>query len=91
MNFEDALQLFRRHLETEKIRSKETVRAYMADLEDFRLRLEAIAASEALADVEHIDRLHVRGFLASRFGKIKKVSAGRKLAAIRTFFSISPS
>jgi integrase/recombinase XerC len=86
VNFDDALQLFRRHLETEKIRSKETVRAYMADLEDFRSHLEAVAASGALANVEDIDRFHARGFLASRFGKIKKVSTGRKLAAIRTFF-----
>lgn len=85
MNFDDALKLFRRHLETEKIRSRETVRAYMADLEDFRSFLETIANSDALADVQTIDRFHVRGFLASRFGKIKKVSAGRKLAAIRTF------
>lgn len=85
MNFDNALHLFRRHLETEKIRSKETVRAYMADLDDFRSYLEAIAASDALAGVQSIDRFHVRGFLASRFGKIKKVSAGRKLAAIRTF------
>jgi integrase/recombinase XerC len=86
VTFDDALTLFRRHLETEKIRSKETVRAYMADLEDLRAYLASNAASEALANVTAIDRFHARGFLASRFGKIKKVSVGRKLAAIRTFF-----
>ncbi len=86
MTLEDALTLFRRHLETEKIRSKETVRAYMADLQDFREYLESITAAEALTNVQIIDRFHTRGFLASRFGKIKKISVGRKLAAIRTFF-----
>jgi integrase/recombinase XerC len=86
VTFDDAIELFRRHLKTEKVRSKETVRAYMADLEDFRAYLESIIAAEALANVRTIDRFHARGFLASRFGKIKKISVGRKLAAIRTFF-----
>lgn len=36
--------------------------------------------------IEGIDPFHVRAFLATRFGRIKKVSVGRKLAAIRTFF-----
>ncbi len=86
MIFDDAIKLFRRYLETEKIRSKETVRAYMADLEDFRVYLESLSGAEGLTNVRTIDRFHTRGFLASRFGKIKKVSVGRKLAAIRTFF-----
>jgi len=69
-------------LRTEKGRSPETIRAYLADLEDFRQYLKAGAA---LKSVEALDQYHIRGFLAHRFGTIKKASVGRKLAAIRTF------
>ena len=51
----------------------------------FDNHLEASGASKQLKRVEGIDPFHVRGFLATRFGRIKKVSVGRKLAAIRTF------
>ena len=85
MNFDEALQLFLRHLATEKVRSAQTVRAYTSDLQGFREHLEASGASKQLKSVEGIDPFHVRGFLATRFGRIKKVSVGRKLAAIRTF------
>ncbi|MFZ5867088.1 MAG: tyrosine recombinase XerC [Thermodesulfobacteriota bacterium] len=83
VHFDEAVKLFARHLETERLRSAETVRAYLADLRDFRSYLEAHGAPES---VSQIDPLHVRGFLASRFGKVKKVTMGRKLAAVRTFF-----
>lgn len=83
MHFDEAVRLFLRHLESEKSRSNETVRAYLADLQDFRRHL---AALDQLEDVSEIDQFHVRGFLADRFGKIKKVSVGRKLSALRTFF-----
>lgn len=36
--------------------------------------------------VEAITAFHIRGFLANRFGKLKKSSMGRKLASLRTFF-----
>jgi integrase/recombinase XerC len=86
MTYDDALGNFHRHLVTEKMRSKETVRAYMADLRDFRIFLESQFGPETLQDVSALDRFHARGFLASRFGKLAKVSVGRKLASIRTFF-----
>ena len=83
MDFDSALGLFSRHLASEKGRSPETVRAYLADLAAFAQHLEA---TWKIANVTQVDRLHVRGFLAEQFGRIKKVSVGRKLAAIRTFF-----
>lgn len=83
MDFDEAVRRFVRHLESEKSRSKETVRAYLADLQDFRGHL---AALDKVEDVSEIDQYHVRGFLADRFGKIRKVSVGRKLSALRTFF-----
>jgi integrase/recombinase XerC len=86
LNFDEAVQRFLRHLATEKIRSAETIRAYASDLQGFKEHLEASGGPERLKQVEGIDQFHVRGFLATRFGRIKKVSVGRKLAAIRTFF-----
>jgi len=83
LEVDQALTLFCRHLQTEKARSRETVRAYMSDLEDFRRYL---VSREQLTSLDMIDSYHVRGFLADRFGKIRKVSVGRKLAALRTFF-----
>jgi integrase/recombinase XerC len=86
LTFDDALKRFQRHLETEKMRSKETVRAYLADLRDFRVYLQASGSTAELRDVAKLDQFHARGFLGNQYGKIKKVSVGRKLASIRTFF-----
>jgi integrase/recombinase XerC len=80
-----ALASFLRHLEVERNASPHTRRAYAADIEQF----ESFAAAElgrapAPQDVDH---LLVRSFLAQlhRAG-LRKVSAARKLAALRTFF-----
>lgn len=86
MTFEEALIRFIRHLETERLRSEETVRAYRADLEDFRRYLDQLGLGNKVKVVRDLDPFHVKGFVADRFGKIKKESVGRKLAAIRTFF-----
>ncbi|MGB6068176.1 MAG: tyrosine recombinase XerC [Desulfomonilaceae bacterium] len=86
MNFDEVLQLFLRHLTTEKVRSPETVRAYAADLHGFREYMQGQRLTEQLQRVDQIDAFHVRAFLAAQFGHIKKVSVGRKLAAVRTFF-----
>ncbi len=83
MDFDEAVELFRRYLNTEKARSQETVRAYLADISDFR---EYLASREAPDHPDHVDTFHVRGFLADKFSKISKSTAGRKLAALRTFF-----
>lgn len=84
MDLDQAVEIFRRHLETEKGRSPETVRAYTADMNDFQRYLASNAPKAKSA--EQIDPFHIRGFLGERFGKIRKISIGRKLAAIRTFF-----
>lgn len=82
MEFHLALSLFQRYLQSEKGRSPETVRAYLADLADFS----RYAKSLIQDDVRAVDVFHVRGFAADKYGKIKKVSVGRKLAAVRSFF-----
>jgi len=86
MDFQEAVNRFKSHLLSERNRSPETVRAYQADLEDFRSYLESSAGWDELTMLASIDGFHVRGFLAKRFGKIKKESLGRKLAAVRSFF-----
>jgi integrase/recombinase XerC len=58
----------------------------MSDLEDFRSFLENTGKLNGIEDINQITSFHVRGFVASRFTKLKKISVGRKLAALRTFF-----
>lgn len=84
--YERALMLFIRHLETEKMRSSETVRAYVTDLRDFCTYLMNGKKLGEIEDVSKIDQFHVRGYLAGGFGRLKKTSVGRKLAALRSFF-----
>jgi integrase/recombinase XerC len=76
---------FLRYLDRERNASPHTVRAYAADLGQFQAHVEGeIGRSPRVQDVDH---LVIRGFLAHlhRSG-VKKVSAARKLATLRTFF-----
>ncbi len=76
---------FLRYLDRERNASPHTIRAYAADLEQFESHLAAeFGRPGTLADVDH---LVIRAFLARmhRDG-LKKASAARKLATLRTFF-----
>ena len=76
---------FLRFLDRERNASAHTIRAYAADLGQFQAHLAAeMGRTGKLEDVDH---LVIRAFLARmhRSG-LKKVSAARKLATLRTFF-----
>lgn len=70
---------FLRHLETERAASSHTLRAYKKDLETF--------FEYAKLRAEDIELTEVRGFVAEQTGKgLKKSTASRRLATIRSFF-----
>jgi integrase/recombinase XerC len=80
-----ALTSFLRHLEVERSASPHTLRAYAADIEQFA----AFAAVELgrVPTPPEVDHLLIRAFLARlHTAGLRKVSAARKLAALRTFF-----
>jgi integrase/recombinase XerC len=76
---------FLRYLERERNVSQHTLRAYASDLEQFARHVSAELGREG--NPREIDHIMIRAFLARlhRDG-IKKVSAARKLASLRTFF-----
>jgi len=87
---EEALAAFERHLQVERNLSSQTVRAYLADLRQFRAFL--AQASPGRADggdlLEQADSLALRSYLADLYRKkLRKASIGRKLAALKTFFA----
>ena len=92
---EPLAKLFRQHLESEKRASHNTVRAYLADLEELMAHVHArrgdgpdaapLAAPLAGKD---LDTLACRSFLASLHGKNDPASVGRKLSSLKTFFRL---
>ncbi len=80
-----AVRAFLLHLERERRASPHTLRAYGVDLGQFLAFLEGeLGHLPAPAQVDH---LLVRAFLADLHRRgLKKVSAARKLAGLRTFF-----
>ncbi len=76
---------FIRYLEIEKSASKETIRNYKSDLDQFMTFLTCQTGKEALK-LEEIDHNDIFSFLAHLHFTHKKSSIGRKLSAIRSFY-----
>lgn len=81
---------FKDYLEIEKNASEHTVRAYVKNVEQFigylaETRGLSVADMQAF-NFKEVTQLDMRGYLAYLYGKNKKSSIERKLAAIRTFF-----
>jgi integrase/recombinase XerC len=75
----DHVDKFLKYLEIERGASSHTLRAYRKDLEDFFGFVQTNPKDTDIADV--------RGFIAEQIkGGLKKTTAGRRLASIRSFF-----
>jgi integrase/recombinase XerC len=80
-----AIDAFLRHLDKERNVSPHTVRAYANDLKQLADHVCDELGREG--EPKDVDHLMVRSFLAKLHrGGVKKVSASRKLASVRTFF-----
>jgi integrase/recombinase XerC len=71
------------HLRAEKRQSPETVRAYLANVQELLAFIEQ--KRNRTPTLRDLDMLHLRTYLASLFGKNEAVTVGRKLSAIRSF------
>jgi integrase/recombinase XerC len=84
--------LFRQHLESERRASPHTVRAYLADLDEFLAFVRARRGEKPGAGAEpgpgQLDAIACRSFLASLHGKNDPATMGRKLSSLRTFFRV---
>jgi integrase/recombinase XerC len=79
------IEAFLRHLDKERNASPHTVRAYATDLAQLAAHMRAELGHDA--EPRDVDHLMVRSFLARLHeAGVKKVSASRKLASVRTFF-----
>ncbi len=90
MNMKQAMVDFEAHLAVERNLSPHTRKNYLVDLRQFREFLEIEHPSKAAGENEitRIDHLMIRSFLGSLYRKkLKKVTIGRKVAALRSFFS----
>jgi integrase/recombinase XerC len=90
MNMKQAMRDFEAHLAVERNLSPYTRKSYLIDLRQFRDFLGNSDVSGRGDDekVLQIDYLMIRSFLGSLYRKkVKKVTLGRKVAALRTFFN----
>ncbi len=82
---EDKIKEFIKYLQFEKSASKETVRNYRSDLNQFLSHLVEKKRKEEI-NIEEVDHSDIFSFLGHLHFTHKKSSIGRKLSALRSFF-----
>jgi integrase/recombinase XerC len=83
---DELIERYVHYLQYERNASPHTIRNYRSDLQQFREYLRGDRPETAI-DIQSIDALRIRGFLAFLFEKEKKkTSIARKLAAVRAFY-----
>ena len=88
MSFQTSLKEFLQHLKYERNMSAHTLRNYESDLEQLRGFLFSIEKRDDFP-IEQLDRLTIREWMASLHAAgRKKSSIARKLASLRTLFSV---
>ncbi len=87
MNREELTGRFAEYLRVEKGYSEHTLRNYLSDIEIFfeYLKERKIEIADE-KDLERLEPVDIRGFLASRFKINKSSSSQRRLSAIKTFY-----
>jgi integrase/recombinase XerC len=84
---EEAIEVFRSYLTAERRASAHTVRAYLHDVEEL-----ARYARETLGrdpELDQLDGVLCRSYLASLHGRNDAVTIGRKLSSLRAFFRLA--
>src|ERR1019366_10723042 len=89
---EPLVELFRQHLESEKRASANTVRAYLADLQELFAHVHAHRGEHDGSGIplvaQDLDTIACRSFLAGLHGHNDPASVGRKLSSLKTFFRL---
>ncbi len=83
---DELIERYMTYLRYERNASPHTIRNYHSDLLQFRDYLKG-GNPDAVVDLQTVNALRIRGFLAHLFEREKKKSSiGRKLAAVRAFY-----
>ena len=83
------LRSFEDYLSSERNYSKHTIKAYLADLNEFSTvlrEMNLLSSDSGDIDFENLDETPIRVYISKLYNKNKRVSISRKLASIRTFF-----
>ncbi len=84
---EELIERFIRHLNVERNLSPHTRRAYRQDLAEFhRFLADDVAAGGAAPQVDRVDTIVLRRYLARLHRNNRRTTIARKLSALRTFF-----